>query len=190
MKELFLLGALLGAGAIAGEPPATVLPEFELTAVTVDRTRVLRRKDMLGKVWIANFMFTRCHGPCPVNSGKMQVLQQRLPSDILLASFTVDPAYDQAKALRAYAKKFRAQPGRWMFLTAKDEETLIPLFKDTFRTAYKPNPDAACGFETYHSGKFFLIDGKGAIRGTYASEDNAQMARLEADAKALSGAKS
>jgi hypothetical protein len=35
-----------------------------------------------------------------------------------------------------------------------------------------------------------LIDGKGAIRGTYASEDNAQMARLEADAKALSGAKS
>lgn len=121
------------------------LPDFELTAVAVDQTRTLRRRDLEGKVWIADFMFTRCSGPCPLNSGKMEGLQKRLPKDVLLASFTVDPAYDQEKVLRRYARRFHAEPGRWLFLTAPNEEAVIPLFKDSFRTAYRPSAEAPCG---------------------------------------------
>jgi cytochrome oxidase Cu insertion factor (SCO1/SenC/PrrC family) len=161
------------------------LPDFKLTAVTVDQTRALQKKDMLGKVWIADFMFTRCTGSCPLNSARMEGLQKRLPKDILLASFTVDPKNDQAKALREYAGKYHARPGRWMFLTAPDEESLIPLFKDTFHTAYRPNAKAPCGYETFHSVKFFLIDRRGAIQGEYTSNDPEQLARLETEAVKL-----
>ena len=161
------------------------LPDFKLTAVTVDQTRTLQKKDMLGKVWIADFMFTRCTGSCPLNSARMEGLQKRLPKDILLASFTVDPKNDQAKALREYAEKYHARPGRWMFLTAPDEESLIPLFKDTFHTAYRPSAKAPCGYETFHSVKFFLIDRRGSIRGEYTSNDPEQLARLETDAVKL-----
>jgi cytochrome oxidase Cu insertion factor (SCO1/SenC/PrrC family) len=72
-----------------------------------------------------------------------------------------------------------------MFLTAPNEEVLIPLFKDSFHTAYKPNAKSPCGYETYHSTMFFLIDQQGAIRGEYASGDPEQMARLEKDAQVL-----
>lgn len=161
------------------------LPDFNLTAVTAAQTRSVQRADFLGKVWIVSFMFTRCHGPCPINSARMAQLQGRLPPAIKLATFTVDPKHDQAEALGAYAKLFHADADRWLFLTGPSEESLIPLFKDTFQTAYRANPRSACGYETYHSAKFFLMDRAGAIRGEYDSEQTAQMQQLEADAIAL-----
>jgi len=181
---LFVLVLSLGLFATP-ERHESVLPDFHLTAVTVDETKVVERKDFEGKVWIANFIFTRCNGPCPFSSGKMGILQKKLPAGIILASFTVDPEYDQDQALREYAKRFHAEPKRWMFLTAPDEKTLIPLFKDAFHTAYRPNPSSSCGYETWHSTKFFLIDRHGAIRGEYASTDTKAMWRLEADARLL-----
>lgn len=188
--DLFLFLFLSVSAAAVTEPRraddgARELPEFQLTAVTTDRTRVLSKKDMLGKVWIVDFMFTRCSGSCPLNSARMEGLQKRLPKEVLLASFTVDPKNDQAEALRRYAKRYHARAGRWMFLTAPDEESLIPLFKDAFHTAYRPSEKAPCGFETYHSVKFFLIDRRGAIRGEYTSSEPEELTRLETDAVKL-----
>ncbi len=189
MNSFLLLTLSVFAAAVTPPPNADRsgrdLPAFKLTAVSIDRTRTVEKKDLLGKVWIADFMFTRCTGSCPLNSARMEGLQKRLPKDILLASFTVDPKNDQEEALRAYARRYHAKPGRWLFLTAPDEETLIPLFKDAFRTAYRPSAKAPCGYETYHSVKFFLIDRGGRIRGEYVSGDAAQLARLETDAVQL-----
>jgi len=189
LNSFLLLTLSVFAAAVTPPPDADRsgrdLPAFKLTAVSIDRTRTVEKKDLLGKVWIADFMFTRCTGSCPLNSARMEGLQKRLPKDILLASFTVDPKNDQEEALRAYARRYHAKPGRWLFLTAPDEETLIPLFKDAFHTAYRPSAKAPCGYETYHSVKFFLIDRGGRIRGEYVSGDAAQLAQLEKDAVQL-----
>ncbi len=189
----YLLALVLSVSAAAAVPPdpktgngPRALPEFNLKAVTVDRTRALTKMDMRGKVWVADFMFTRCTGSCPLNSARMEGLQKRLPKEILLASFTVDPKNDQDEALREYARKYHARPGRWLFLTAPDEESLIPLFKDAFHTAYRPSAKAPCGYETFHSVKFFLIDRQGMIRHEYTSSDPDELARLEKDAVKLS----
>ena len=157
-----------------------------MTSVSGTEARPFARKDVLGKIWVMNFMFTRCTGPCPMNSARMEGLQNRLPKDIRLASFTVDPKNDQAPELRRYARRFHARPGRWIFITGPDEESLIPLFKDSFHTAYRANAKASCGYETFHSPKMFLIDRRGTIRGEYLSEDPSQLQALERDAVILS----
>lgn len=168
----------------AAEAPARALPDFLLTSVTSESARAVRREDLMGRVWVANFIFTRCTGPCPFNSARMARLQRRLPDDVGLMSFTVDPVHDQARTLRLYARRFGARPGRWMFVTAPNEAVLIPLYKDAFRTAYRAAP-VPCGYETFHSAKFFLIDKQGRIRGEYASNVPDELRRLERDALEL-----
>ncbi len=67
-----------------------------------------------GKIWIADFVFTTCPGPCPMISTRMSELQKPLEkTDVHLVSFTVDPAKDTPKVLRGYAEKLHAEPGRW-----------------------------------------------------------------------------
>ncbi len=53
----------------------------------------LRKADLLGHVWLANFIFTRCPGPCATLSRTMADYQKRLAArpGVRLVSFTVDP---------------------------------------------------------------------------------------------------
>src|SRR5712692_1668916 len=71
-----------------------------------------------GKIWIADFIYTSCPGPCPMISSRMSELQKPLENtDVHLVSVTVDPEKDTSEVLRGYAEKLQAQPGRWDFLT-------------------------------------------------------------------------
>ena len=71
-----------------------------------------------GKIWIADFIYTTCPGPCPMISSRMSELQKPLEkTDVHLVSFTVDPEKDTPEVLRGYADKLQAEPGRWDFLT-------------------------------------------------------------------------
>src|SRR5256885_16679163 len=71
-----------------------------------------------GKIWIADFIYTMCPGPCPMISSRMSELQKPLEkTDVHLVSFSVDPAKDTPQGLRGYAENLPAEPGRWDFLT-------------------------------------------------------------------------
>src|SRR5688572_7891512 len=76
-------------------------PEVMISAVTTEGAKRMSLKDLQGTPWVANFIFTRCGGPCPVMSGKMAALQRVLPSNVKLVSFTVDPDYDNEAILKA-----------------------------------------------------------------------------------------
>ena len=69
-------------------PTYSAVPEFSLTERS---NRSVTRKDLEGKVWVADFIFTRSAGICPTMSSNMQKLQDRLPKRFVLVSFTVDP---------------------------------------------------------------------------------------------------
>ena len=78
-----------------------------------------------GKIWIADFIFSTCPGPCPMISSRMGDLQRPLEkSDVHLVSFTVDPETDTPEVLRDYAKRVHAEPGRWDFLTGEQKRDL------------------------------------------------------------------
>lgn len=165
------------------------LPDFSYAAATAKSLRPLSKKDLLGKVWVADFIFTRCAGQCPMLTERMKGLQKRLPKEIRLVSFTIDPDYDRPQVLRAYARKHGADPERWLFAAGKDQAAMIPLLKDGFGTAYRKDDSSDCGFATVHSSKFALVGRDGRLVRTYAGTELDALDRLEADAKALLGAK-
>lgn len=164
--------------------PQRELPDFALVAIVADGTqRPLAKRDLLGRVWIADFVFTRCAGPCPLLTANLSALRKRLPQDAGLLSFTVDPDHDSPAALAAYARKFGAD-GRWLFVTGPKAE-LTRLIKDGFLLPVAENAAAAPGERVAHSSKFALLDAQGRVRDWYDGDDPAALDRLVADAKRL-----
>ena len=108
------------------EVPDFVLIECSGPSVT--------KTDLLGKVWIASVIFTRCADECPLVSSHMARLQDAFAAepDVRLVSITVDPAYDTPEVLTHYAQSFAAQPQRWLFLTG-DKAMIYRLVREGFR---------------------------------------------------------
>jgi cytochrome oxidase Cu insertion factor (SCO1/SenC/PrrC family) len=107
------------------------VPDFAL----IERSgQSVTRADLLGKVWIASIIFTRCVEECPLVSNHMARLQATFAAapDVRLVSITVDPAYDTPEVLTRYAQSFAAQPQRWLFLTG-DKATIYRLVREGFR---------------------------------------------------------
>src|SRR5438132_13820124 len=78
---------------------------------------------LAGKIWIADFIYSTCPGPCPMISSRMSEMQKPLEkTDVHFVSFTVDPEKDTPAQLREYAGSLKAQPGRWDFLTVPKSE--------------------------------------------------------------------
>jgi protein SCO1/2/putative membrane protein len=139
-------------------------------ALTERSGRTVRQTDLLGKVWVASFVFTRCSGPCPQVSSTMQRLQEKLAGEpgVLLVTFTVDPEYDQPAELSEYARHFQADPERWLFLTGKQEE-IYRLLREGFHVPVAQNegPERIPGQEVMHSPRLAVVDGQGRLRGYF-----------------------
>jgi len=151
-------------------------PSFQLTA---EDGRPFDSKSLAGHVWVADFVYTTCTGPCPMMSSQMRQIQNSTAAemaDIKLVSFTVDPAHDTPAVLAAYAKHFTPDFDRWSFLTGEQSKL----------------NDVGLGFKlngvdgsTTHSTRFVLVDRRGRIRGFYVTSDDAFMPRLMHDLRQL-----
>lgn len=174
MRRLLLATAIL-AGC-APEQPLPVygtVPPFELTAETGDH---FDSRSLDGQVWVADFIFTTCTGPCPRMSTLMRQVQSVAPRAKLL-SFTVDPEHDTPAVLSEYAKRYKAEPGRWRFLTGP-RETLHHLKREIFKLG---SVDGSLN----HSTRLLLVDGKGRIRGYYGTDEDSPVRRLASDIKRI-----
>jgi protein SCO1/2 len=138
------------------------VPPFQLTN---QNGQPFGSAELKGKIWIADFIFTSCPGPCPLISSRMAEMQRPLEkSDVHLVSFTVDPATDTPEVLRDYAQRLHARDGRWDFLTG-EMAAIYNLTRDGFKL---PVVDGAS--ETgmpVHSTRAVLVDRRGTIRGYY-----------------------
>ena len=152
-------------------------PDFQLVDQEGEQ---FGRRDLDGKIWVANFIFTRCQGICPLMSGQFSSLQEKLSADAILVSFSVDPTYDTPKILSAYAARFKAQSGRWIFLTGK-ENVIRNLITEGFRLGVEKasDEDLKAGAEpVMHSNRFVLADQAGRVRGYYDGLDPAKIEEL------------
>jgi len=181
MKRLLVLFSFLLTGCPIREIPTySAVPDFSLTERS---NRPITRKDLDGKIWVADFIFTHCGGICPTMSSNMEKLQELLPREVMLVSFSVDPANDTPEVLTEYAKRYNADPERWLFLTG-DAEALRRLSIDGFKLALDPTSGTEAEPIT-HSSRFALVDRKGNLRGYYGMEDADTLARIVADVKNL-----
>ena len=160
------LAAVLLLAACTRSTPLPVfgqIPPFNLTAQT---GQPFDSRALDGHIWIANFVFTTCPGPCPMMTHQMRGIQEATASTpaVKLISFTVDPEHDTPPVLAAYASHFKADPARWTFLTGD-----IARLNDLGLNAFKLNKvDGSLD----HSTRFVLIDARRRIRGFYLSSDD------------------
>jgi len=185
---LLVTGAALRQILRKPEPPPVLGQTLDFTLVNRDGQTV-RRADLLGAPWIADFIFTRCGASCPMMSLRMSRLEKELPRDlgVRFVSFSVDPEYDTPKVLQEYAESFGA-PGRWLFLTG-DKRTIYRLSKEGFKLALDDKTPAnqlnKDDEPILHSTRFVLVDGEGRIRGYYEAFDEDAVKRLMRDVEAL-----
>jgi protein SCO1/2 len=152
------------------------VPEFQLTA---QDGRTFDSSALKGKIWVADFIFTTCPGPCPRMTSQMHQVQQatwRMP-DVKLVSFTVDPERDTPQQLSLYAKAHHASPEHWYFLTGSQQQ-LNYLGFDVFKLNRVDG-----GLQ--HSTRFVLVDKNSHIRGYYETSEAGAIPKLIADIHAL-----
>jgi protein SCO1/2 len=143
-------------------------------------------ESLKGKVWVANFIFTRCPNICPKFTAKMGTLQDRSQAELpalRLVSFTVDPEYDTPPVLTAYGEKHHANFTRWGFLNGPRPE----LEKVVRQGMLQPmDPGDGVDLNTVVHGSYFaLVDGQLQVRGVYRFSDPASVDEVLHDAKLL-----
>ena len=151
--------------------------DFQLTADTGQPFE--SAKELKGKVWLADFIYSSCPGPCPRMSSQMAQVQKAIQGlqDARLVSFTVDPKRDTPEKLSAYAGYYGAQPGRWFFLTG-GREVLEKLSLEAFQLSRITD-------QLDHSTRFALVDRQGRVRKYYMTTEGFNAGEIAGDMKAL-----
>jgi len=169
-----------GCPSSAPLPVYWKLPDFQLTSQSA---QPFDSKSLDGSIWVADFIFTTCAGPCPRMSAQMRGVETAVASmpDVKLVSFTVDPQHDTPAVLARYAVRYHAVPGRWFFLTG-DRIALDGLCRNGFKLG---DVDGTL----VHSTRFVLMDRRSRVRGFYSTSDDGTLPRLLHDIRSLRGEK-
>ena len=162
------------------------VPDFTLTERDGRRVGL---GDLRGRFWVADFIFTRCNGICPILTQRMASLARRLPDDdIRFVSFSVDPSWDTPAVLAGYAAASGAEADRWLFLTGPRDEIYRVVGEGFHLSVAERAPEAADDGELItHSDRFVLVDPGGTIRGYYHGADEEAAERLIEDLRRLRG---
>jgi protein SCO1/2 len=170
---------LLLLAACVPVPPLPTLGQVPQFQLTLETGRPFDSHALDGHIWVANFIYTTCPGPCPMMSHQMHGIQDSTSGtpELKLVSFTVDPANDTPPVLAEYATHFQANPDRWYFLTGEMER-----LNDLGLNAFKLN---SVDGNLNHSTRFVLVDGRRRIRGYYLSSDDGFPKQLLRDIRQL-----
>jgi cytochrome oxidase Cu insertion factor (SCO1/SenC/PrrC family) len=146
----------------------SIVPPF---ALTERNGKTITNHDLAGKIWVADFIYTTCPGPCPLITAGMAKLQDAVAHDprVQLVSFTVDPQTDTPAVLAKYADQYDADPNRWWFLTGP-EKPLYDLIQKGFLQVVQDNtgqPLQDGQNKVTHSTYLALVDASGNVRGYY-----------------------
>jgi protein SCO1/2 len=183
------MGALLLRQSAAADLP--VLGELPAFSLIAEDGKPFGKDDLLGRVWIADFVFTSCSDACPRLQAKMKKLQDRLTpleqgGNIGLLSISVDPERDTPEKLKQYGETFGARPGLWRSLTGGHQEverTVVRGFHIAMaKVQREPGDPRVEAFEIMHGERLVLLDRTGRIRGYYDADDRDRLLR---DARAL-----
>ena len=168
------------------QPPILLdLPAFEFTN---QDGKVFGSEQLRGKVWIANFIFTRCVLSCPVQTSHMAKLQQHLAQsagwhDIALVSFSVDPEFDTPEVLTEYGTQYGADFAHWRFLTGH-RSLIWDLSKNGFKLPVEERP-MEVGLPLFHAPHLVLVDRQLRIRGFFNGMTEEEFEQISDDVERI-----
>lgn len=149
------------------EPPKEWLTKFTLTERSGKK---FNSETLAGKVQVVNFFFTACPTACPLQTQKVRELDGEFgPGGVHFLSITCDPDTDTPAVLQQYAKKYNADPERWVFLTGD-----FPYIRRVAAEVYW-SPLSERG----HREDFVVVDKWGKVRGNFPWNNPEQIVEMK-----------
>jgi protein SCO1/2 len=144
----------------------------------------ITKEDFEGKIYVADFFFTRCQTICPIMAVNMKDLQEEFKNDpdLKFLSHSVTPVMDSVPVLRAYADKNEAIDGKWE-ITTGDKRHIYGLARKSYFAVLDEGDGGDQDF--IHTEQFILVDQKGQIRGFYDGTEKEEMQRIIDDISIL-----
>lgn len=132
------------------------------------------------KIYVADFFFTTCQTICPIMTGHMKEIQERLrdDNDVLLLSHSVTPKIDSVARLKKYAIEKGVNDAKWNLVTG-DKKQIYDLARKSYLAA-KSDGDGG-PYDMVHTENFILVDKKKHIRGFYDGTNPEEIDRLIED---------
>ncbi|WP_312389358.1 SCO family protein [Chryseobacterium sp.] len=141
------------------------VPDFELTD---QNNKKITNKDMLGKVYLVEFFFSKCPTICPVMNTNMRAIEDEINDpNFGIISISIDPANDTPALLKEHAKKIGAKSPNWHFLTG--DRAYIGNLADQFDIYVGDKEDESENLN--HSGMIALVDQDGNLRCRFNKEN-------------------
>lgn len=141
------------------------VPDFKLTD---QNNKMITNKDMLGKVYLVEFFFSRCPTICPVMNTNMRHIEDQINNpDFGIISISIDPENDTPELLKEHAQRIGAKSPNWHFLTGNRD--YIGKLADEFNIYVGGKEDESESLN--HSGMIALVDQEGNIRCRYNKEN-------------------
>ncbi|MEK3887512.1 SCO family protein [Bacillus sp. FSL K6-3431] len=178
---LILLSIVLILSACSSEKRGTPIKDFNYTDQDGEPFGL---KDLEGKVWVADFVFTNCTTVCPPMSANMSMLQQDVIDagleDVHFVSFSIDPEIDSPEVLKKYGEAFEADFSTWHFLTGYSQKEIEDYVPKNFKTIVKKPRDDD---QVIHGVSFYLLNKNGEIIGDYPGDTDVPFKQILKDIK-------
>jgi protein SCO1/2 len=134
-----------------------------------------------GKIYLANFFFSKCNNICPKMMVNMKKLQDAFSKDdgLVLLSHSVTPEDDSIPALKKFADENGVNSTNWHLLTGDKTEIYRLAKKEYFAgdsVGYYQS-----GNEFLHTENFILVDKHRRIRGVYNGTLAVEVERIMKD---------
>jgi protein SCO1/2 len=141
---------------------------------------------MDGRVWVVDFFYTTCPGPCPALTSRLSALHRQFADNpnVGFLSISSNPEKDKPEVLKMYADKFGAD-ARWRFLTG-DKAQIFSVANEGFKMGLTEG--SADGEPVTHGTRLLLVDAEGWVRGVYegvGEQSDEASKRLAADIETL-----
>ena len=142
--------------------------------------KVITNKNYEGKIYIADFFFTRCQTICIAMAYNMSELQAYYKNDdeIMFLSHSVTPVMDSVPVLKAYADAKGVINGKWN-VTTGSKKHIYDLARKSYFAVLE---DGDAGEDDFiHTEQFVLVDKERRIRGYYDGTEKEDMKKIMAD---------
>ncbi len=169
--------------------PLPILAQVPAFSLTNQVGRIVSKESLHGKIWLADLIFTRCAGPCPLLTRALKGIQEQIPAGepVRLISVTADPEYDTPQVLQRYALRFGADTNSWDFLTGTRPQIRhlvvdgLKLVLQQKAVAEQESPEDLF----LHSTRIVLVDQSGRMRATYDGLTPQSKGRILQDIESL-----
>lgn len=148
--------------------------------------KLITKKDVDGKVYVAEYFFTTCKGICPKMNRNMKQIANEFAGepDFRILSYTVDPQTDTVARMKHYADSLGADSNKWWFLTGR-KDSLYALARGSYLLDDPKNNAANIDEQFIHTQFLALVDKGGRVRKIYDSLKKDELAELEKDIQTL-----